>query len=802
MKTNYLFAAFFLLSLSLSFTSFSQNITQRGPNNPGVPTIVQVSAKDSLYVMREHVVLQLANEQINNDLLFFKAYLLTGPQQNRYSNSRVLHIELQDTDGTTVKKQFHEIVNGMVAGNIIVPKRTKEGNYTVKAYTQWMKNYSDTPYTQKHIQIGDAFDDTNITLKNTITILPEGGTFLQGYKNKIAFQIPSQLVSNDGTLGTIVDSQDNTIIKVQDYDAGSGIAFLEPKNGERYFLKLDNGTTYPLPNSEDQGHLLRINNIAPAIASIQVVRTEKAQKTPLKLVGTLRGVPYFEKKINFTKNSADIKLDKEKIPRGILQLQLIDLEGNLIAKRPIWIEGQSLQITMDQVASTDNEVTYKVKVTDQKNKPVKTEVALSVISEGDKSTSIKETDLFSSLSQERNATTERNRRFLQDMRVLIAHQDNGTEASIMTDNIAYPIQKGLRVIGYAYDLNNKLLINTPVQVMFTNENGISIEETTTDANGVLRVDNIQIDGETTLVCRTKADDTKSRLVQLERIEDAFYVDPEKEKARIKEAKRGSKKERNVSQEEKALAVKPFDTSGTLVLYEVPLTGKKTKEAPPTETPSLYGVKPPKHRIIYQDPDKPKQVGELLLRIPGVIVSGLGDISPTVSIPRASGSPLFVVDGFPITQASNGFGNSFTGGILSSAPRSNLNDLLAVVNYSDIQRIEVLIGPDAAIYGSRGAGGVIAVYTRFAEDTFIPRKKAQLEFQGYEPVVAFEEYQQNLSKRERENAAVLYWNPSIETNENGEAMITLPITDTTKPLKVKATTINQKGNVGILQTSLN
>lgn len=805
MKTNYLFATFFLLSFLFSFTSFSQNITQRGPYNSEVPIVLQVSAKDSLYIMREHVVLQLANEKVNNDHLFFKAYLLTGPQQNRYSNSRVLHIELQDTKGTTVKKQFHEIVDGMVTGTITLPKRTKEGNYTVKAYTQWMKNYSDTPYAKKQILIGDAFN-ANTSAINTVTILPEGGTFLQGYKNKIAFQIPTKLVGNDGTIGTIVDSQNTEILKVKEYNEGSGIAFLEPKSNERYFLKLENGTTYPLPESEDQGHILRINNIEASIASIQVVRSEKAQKTPLKLIGTLRGVPYFEKKINFTKNSADIKLDKEKIPRGILELQLVDLEGNSLAKRPIWIDGQPLQITMDQVASTDTEVTYKVKVTDQKNKPVKTEVALSIISEDTNTTRFEEADLFASLPEQLDNATERNRRFLQDMFVLIsqkAESDTHNENSMTINTIKYPIQKGLHVKGYAYDFNNKLLVNTPIQVMFTNENGISIEETTTDANGILRVDNIHIDGETTLLCRTKGDDTESRLVQLERIEDAFYIDPEKEKARVKLAKTGSKKKTNASQEEKALAVQPLDTTGTLVLNEVPLTGRKTKEAPPKEKPSVYGVKPPKHRIVYQDYDRPKSTGLLLAQVPGVIVTGLGELYPSVSIPRAPGPILFVVDGIPVMRRSRiNTGNTFGGGALTTAPRSSLNDLQDVVNYSDIQRIEVLIGPEAAIYGSRGAGGVIAVYTRFAEDTYIPRKKAQLDFKGYEPAIAFEEYQETLSKKDRKNATVLYWNPSINTNENGEALITLPITDTTKPLKVKATTINQKGSVGVLQTSLN
>ncbi|WP_299685575.1 TonB-dependent receptor plug domain-containing protein [uncultured Dokdonia sp.] len=812
MKTNYLFATFLSLSSLCSFTGFSQNIIQRGPYNPGVPMITQVSVEDSLYVMREHVVLQLANEKINNDHLFFKAYLLTGPQQNRYSNSRVLHIELQDTDGTTVKKQFHEIIDGMVTGNIILPKRTKEGNYIVKAYTQWMKNYNDNSSAKKQIQIGDTFN-TGTVATNTITMLPEGGVFLQGFKNKIVFQIPSGLVSTDGSIGTIVDSQDNSIIKVQEYNAGSGIAFLEPKSNERYFLKLENGTTYPLPDSESQGHLLQVNNIAADVANIQVVRSEKAQKTTLTLIGTLRGVPYFEKKISFTKNKADIKLDKEKIPRGILELQLIDQEGNQLAKRPIWIDGQSLQITLDQVALSDTEATYKVKVTDQKNKPVQTEVALSIISEATHTTGFKDADVFASLPNEQENTTERNSRFLQDMYVLIAQKYNigsPSETTVTSKNIQYPIQKGLHIKGYAYDLNNKLLVNTPIQVMFTNENGISIKETTTNADGMLRIDNIQIDGETTLLCRTQGDDTKSRLVQLERMEDSFYVNPKKEKERIKEAKKSTKNENNTPKDEKALTVKPFDTTGTLVLNEVPLTGRKTKEAPKNETPSVYGVKPSKHQIVYQDYDRPKELARLLTQVPGVIISGLGEISPSISIPRASGSVLFVVDGIPLSKSSAPppppgspptSGNTLISA-LNGPARTSLSQVMNIVSFTDIQRIEVLIGPEAAIFGSRGAGGVVAIYTRFAEDTYIPRKKAQLDFQGYETAITFEEYQQNLSKKERKNATVLYWNPAIETNEDGEATITLPITDTTTPLKVKATTINQKGNVGILQTSLN
>lgn len=499
MKNNILQSTLLCLCFFFCFQSFSQNIIQRGPHSSEIPTNLQVPQNDSLSAMREHIVLQLANDQINNDQLFFKAYLLTGPLQNRYSNSRVLHIELQDTKGTIIKKQFHKIVNGMVTGNLKLPKRTKEGSYIVKAYTQWMKNFSDTPYTQKQVQVGISLN-TNVYPEDLVTISPEGSTFLQHHKNKIAFQIPSQLVSKDGYIGTVTDNQGTTITKVQAYAPGIGIAFIEPEINKNYFLKLENNALYPFPESQDQGYLIRINNIEAALTSIQVIRSEKSQKTPLKLIGSLRGITYFEKNISFSKNSADIQLDKEKIPRGILELQLLDQEGTQLAKRPIWVDGTSLQISWDQIASTSEELVYKMKVTDQTNKPVKTQVALSIIQEENANTAVQNntvfenTELLTSLEYKLDATaTDRNRRFLQDMYVLTSSKNSAQispETTTTQEGVQFPIQKGLEITGYAYDLNNTLLNNTHIQVMFTNKENVWIEEAITDAEGILRLKNL------------------------------------------------------------------------------------------------------------------------------------------------------------------------------------------------------------------------------------------------------------------------------------------------------------------------
>ena len=79
----------------------------------------------------------------------------------------------------------------------------------------------------------------------------------------------------------------------------------------------------------------------------------------------------------------------------------------------------------------------------------------------------------------------------------------------------------------------------------------------------------------------------------------------------------------------------------------------------------------------------------------------------MSTVMGASDPLYVIDGIPV-QLYNG------GGIdaLRSAPANGLMDPLAGIDANDIENIEILKDATAtAIYGSRGANGVIVVTTR-------------------------------------------------------------------------------------------
>lgn len=73
-------------------------------------------------------------------------------------------------------------------------------------------------------------------------------------------------------------------------------------------------------------------------------------------------------------------------------------------------------------------------------------------------------------------------------------------------------------------------------------------------------------------------------------------------------------------------------------------------------------------------------------------------------------PLFIVDGMPVSNASDNLGTAAGNGIVQ---QSRIND----INPEDIERMEVLKGASAAaLWGTRAANGVIVITTKKGRDT--------------------------------------------------------------------------------------
>lgn len=78
--------------------------------------------------------------------------------------------------------------------------------------------------------------------------------------------------------------------------------------------------------------------------------------------------------------------------------------------------------------------------------------------------------------------------------------------------------------------------------------------------------------------------------------------------------------------------------------------------------------------------------------------------------NGNAQPLFIVDGIPVSNASDNLGTSAGNGVVQ---QSRIND----INPEDIERMDVLKGASAAaLWGTRAANGVIIITTKKGKDT--------------------------------------------------------------------------------------
>ena len=315
---------------------------------------------------------------------------------------------------------------------------------------------------------------------------------------------------------------------------------------------------------------------------------------------------------------------------------------------------------------------------------------------------------------------------------------------------------GIEFSAYVYDLNNELLVDTPIQIYVKSDQGISILEVDSDSEGLITVEGLNFTGTAEFTFRTTGSDTKSRLVKAMRTvrKETFNLPAEQKITKPSPTKGFSGNPDRM----------PYDTVGLIRLDEATVSERRISLV--KEMKSIHGIVIPGKRVIFQDHAKPKSLDQLLMEIPGVRIQGLGGMDPKVSVPQGRGQVMWVIDGYMLPQ-------DFDGSVLGY-PINSTGPIRDFTSHTDIDRIDLLVGNDAALFGSRGSGGVIVITTRTGNDVeFIDRKQARLLVRGYEPRVDFDSYMEELSRREKERATLLYWNPEFNTSRDGTLDLEIP-----------------------------
>jgi hypothetical protein len=99
------------------------------------------------------------NEYLSGESLWFKIYLTDRQSQKPSLESKIAYFELLNPENRPIVQQKLLLVDGSGPGRIILPDTLSTGNYTIRAYTSWMKNFLPYNCFTKDIHIYNSFSN-------------------------------------------------------------------------------------------------------------------------------------------------------------------------------------------------------------------------------------------------------------------------------------------------------------------------------------------------------------------------------------------------------------------------------------------------------------------------------------------------------------------------------------------------------------------------------------------------------------------------------------------------------------------
>lgn len=147
-----------LLALTLCITAFINLVKAQSPAASPLKQMVNTINEHIENTGVEKVYLQTDRPNYTvGDTLWFKAYVMDATYLNATTKSGILYIEILGDSSRVVKRIMAPVYNGLTFGNITLdPNEIPEGNYTLIAYTNWMRNFSDSCFFRKPFYVSNS----------------------------------------------------------------------------------------------------------------------------------------------------------------------------------------------------------------------------------------------------------------------------------------------------------------------------------------------------------------------------------------------------------------------------------------------------------------------------------------------------------------------------------------------------------------------------------------------------------------------------------------------------------------------
>ena len=354
---------------------------------------------------REKVHLHFDNTSYYvGDTIWFKAYVTLAEKQTFSLISRPLYVELVDQTGHIADKQIIKLTQGEGNGQIILPRSMLSGYYEVRAYTRWMLAFNEPQYFSRTFPIYQPSNSdkperiiTTYELSSSMEIrppvtkeklsvrfFPEGGQLVEGVTSRVAFKAESKDEGNVELSGKIFNKDGAEIASLETLHDGMGHFEYTPSAQPAVAKVNFQGKKYEfsLPQALSNGYVLSTVCNAGALL-VRVSRNTATPQDTLAVFISHQGRPYIHQLVSCQANiPQEFILPTRKLPAGVLQVSLINRAGNTLCERFVFSNPRApLQLSAEglrEVYAPYTPIHCELQIKNAKGEPVSGNVSVSI----------------------------------------------------------------------------------------------------------------------------------------------------------------------------------------------------------------------------------------------------------------------------------------------------------------------------------------------------------------------------------------------------------------------------------------
>ncbi|MDJ1499812.1 hypothetical protein [Xanthocytophaga agilis] len=321
------------------------------------------------------------------ETIWFKVYAIDGASHQPLDLSKVAYVELLDRENNAVVQTKLSLADAKGNGAVVLPASLNSGYYMLRAYTNWMKNFSADYYFEKQLTIINPFGYLPVLSKDKkdtgydVQFFPEGGALVENVESKVAFKVNSADGKGIDCIGAILNQKNDTVVRFSPLKFGIGNFVFTPAPGNTYrgIIKDQIGEvqSYPFPVAKPNGYVLRVSESGDKQLQVSVSTAGVSSQKLYILIHTRQATKYVDSQL-LTSGKVTFYVDKTALGDGISHITIFDEEKRPVAERIYFkrpIQKLAIEASLDKKQYTTRE---KIDLTISTQSDLKTDLSVSV----------------------------------------------------------------------------------------------------------------------------------------------------------------------------------------------------------------------------------------------------------------------------------------------------------------------------------------------------------------------------------------------------------------------------------------